>query len=64
MKVLLTLAAATCVGVFAGFAAAIFFQALAQLTAEDEARKSYLTFDPWDVIPDEYDKQKDDKLTN
>jgi hypothetical protein len=64
MKTFLTIVVATSAGAFVGFASALFFQALAQMTAEENARQSYLTYDPWDVMPDEYDKQKDDKLTN
>lgn len=64
MKTLLTVIVASSVGLLTGFSAALFFQALGRFSAEEEARQSYLTFDPWDVLPDEYDKHKDDNLTN
>jgi hypothetical protein len=64
MKTLFNFIVAGSVGILAGFFAALFLQALGKMTDEEEARQSYLTFDPWDVMPDEYDKHKDDNLTN
>lgn len=64
MKVFATLIIAGSVGVLTGFTAALFFQALSQMSAEEDARKEYFNRDPWDVMPDEYDKFTDDNLTN
>lgn len=64
MKTFITVIGAAVVGIGTGFFAALFFQALSQMSHEEEARQSYLTFDPWDVMPDDYDKHKDDNLTN
>lgn len=64
MKTLFTVIVAGSMGVLTGFGAALFFQALGKMTVDEDARHSYLTFDPWDVMPDEYDKHKDDNLTN
>lgn len=63
MKTLLTIVAATSAGAFVGFASALFFQALAQMTAEEDARRKYLNGDPWDVLGEPYDKYTDDNLT-
>ena len=64
MKTLLTVIVASSVGLLTGFSAALFFQALGRLSAEEDARQSYLTFDPWDVLGDPHDKHTDDNLTN
>jgi hypothetical protein len=64
VKTLLTVIVAGSMGVLTGFSAALFFQALGKMTADEDAGHSYLTFDPWDVMPDDYDKFKDDNLTN
>ena len=64
MKVFATLIIAGSVGILTGFGCALFLQALGQLSAEEDARKEYFNRDPWDVMPDEYDKFKDDNLTN
>jgi len=64
MKTFIIIVGSSVVGIGAGFFAALFCQALGKMSAEEEARQSYLTFDPWDVLPDEYDKHKDDNLTN
>ena len=54
----------TFAGLFVGFGLALFLQALGQASQEEQVRKQYLTPDPWDVLPDDYDKHKDDNLTN
>lgn len=64
MKLFATLIIAGSVGILTGFGCALFLQALGQLSAEEDARKEYFNRDPWDVMPDEYDKFKDDNLTN
>jgi hypothetical protein len=64
VKTLLTVIVAGSVGILTGFGCALFLQALGKMTDEEEHRQSYLTFDPWDVLPDDYDKHKDDNLTN
>jgi hypothetical protein len=64
MKLFATLIIAGSVGILTGFGCALFLQALGQLSAEEDARKEYFNRDPWDVMPDEYDKHKDDNLTN
>lgn len=64
MKTFFTLIVAGSVGILTGFGAALFLQALGQMSAEDEARQKYFDRDPWDVLPDDYDKHKDDNLTN
>ena len=64
MKVFATLIIAGSVGILTGFGCALFLQALGQLSAEEDARKEYLSRDLWDVLPDDYDKFKDDNLTN
>ena len=63
MKTFLTVICAGTVGLMAGFSAALFFQALSEMTASEEARKEELR-DPWDVFQDDYDKHRDDNLTN
>lgn len=63
MKTFITLIVSGSVGILAGFGCAVFLQALGEMSREEEARQSYLTFDPWDVLPDEYDKFTDDNLT-
>lgn len=64
MKTLFTVIFAGSVGILTGFGAALFFQALGKMSAEGDARQSYLTFDPWDVLGDPHDKDTDDNLTN
>ena len=64
MKTFITVVGSGIVGIGAGFFAALFFQALGQMSDEENARRQYLSRDPWDVMPDDYDKFKDDNLTN
>jgi hypothetical protein len=64
MKTFIIIVGSSVVGIGAGFFAALFCQALGQMSAEEEARKEYLTPDPWDVFGEPYDKHKDDNLTN
>jgi hypothetical protein len=64
MRTLFTFIVAGSVGILTGFGAALFLQALGQMSAEDEARRKYFDRDPWDVMPDDFDKFKDDNLTN
>jgi len=64
MKLFATLIIAGSVGILTGFGCALFLQALGQMSAEEDARKEYFNRDPWDVMPDEYDKFTDDNLTN
>ena len=64
MKTFITVLSAAVVGMGTGFFAALFFQALGQMSAEEDARREYLGRDPWDVMPDDYDKFKDDNSTN
>jgi len=64
VKTLLTVIVAGSVGLLTGFSAALFFQALGRFSADEDARQSYLTFDPWDVLGDPHDKHTDDNLTN
>ena len=64
MKTFVTVVGSGTVGIVAGFFVALFFQALSQMSAEEDARREYLNGDPWDVMPDDYDKYTDDNLTN
>lgn len=64
MKTFVIVIVSGMVGITAGFMAALFFQALGQMSAEEEARREYFSRDPWDVLPDDYDKFTDDNLTN
>ena len=64
MKTFLTVVGSGTVGMVAGFLAALFFRALSQMSAEEDARREYLNGDPWDVMFDDYDKYTDDNLTN
>ena len=64
MKTFITVVGSGIVGIGVGFFAVLFFQALSQMSAEEEARQEYLTPDPWDVFGEPYDKHKDDNLTN
>ena len=64
MKTFITVVGSGIVGMGVGFFAALFFQALSQMSAEEDARREYLSRDPWDVMPDDYDKYTDDNLTN
>jgi hypothetical protein len=64
MKIFIVLMVSGSIGILTGFGCALFIQAMGQQSTEEAARQSYLTFDPWDVMPDEYDKHKDDNLTN
>lgn len=64
MRTLFNFIVAGSIGILAGFFGAVFLQALGKMSAEDEARRKYLSQDPWDVLPDDYDKHKDDTLTN
>jgi len=64
MKAFIVLIVSGSIGILTGFGCALFLQALSQMSAEEEARKEYLTPDPWDVFGEPYDKHKDDNLTN
>ena len=64
MKTFITVVGSGFVGIMAGFFAALFFQALGQMSAEEDARREYLSRDPWDVTLDNYDKFKHDNLLN
>lgn len=64
MKTLFIVVGSGIVGIWAGFFALLFIQAMGQMSAEEEARRQYLNRDPWDVMPDDYDKFKDDNSTN
>ena len=64
MKTFIIIVGSSFVGIGAGFFAALFCQALGKMSAEEDARKEYFNLDPWDVLPDDYDKHKDDNLTN
>jgi hypothetical protein len=64
MKTFIIIVGSSLVGIGAGFFAALFCQALGQMSAEEDARKEYFNRDPWDVFGEPYDKHKDDNLTN
>ena len=64
MKMFFTILGSGMVGIFAGFGIAAFFVALGEMTREEEARREYLTPDPWNEIVHPHDKFNDDINTN